>query len=70
MKIKTNKFLKKDKKNTTHPNGFLKMFKVKSTSSLTNTLFSDKIDWLVSPFFKYFLCFWISFQDEFSSILS
>ena len=57
MKIKNKKLknkLKKTfgKKNTTHSNGFLKTFKVKSIFFFkSNTLFSDKIDSLVSPIF-------------------
>ena len=59
---------KNDKKKTTHPNGFLKTFKVKSIFFFkSNTLCHDKVDLLVSPIFeilslKYFLSYFeISF---------
>ena len=46
------KGIKKDDKNkTSHPNGFLKAFKVKATFFKWNAVFGDRIDLLISPIF-------------------
>ena len=54
-------------KKSSHPDSFLKTFKVKTILFFkSNALFSDKIDLLVSPFLKMFSLFWnISFHFRF-----